>query len=157
MFIYPNAKINIGLNIISKTGDGYHNIESCFCPIDLHDIIELKISNKTSLSTSGITIPENVNNNLIIKSIKLFNPKLNYKIHLHKNIPIGSGLGGGSSDATFLLKHLNNNKYSNDEIMNISKKIGSDCPFFFENKSKKIVLSNDKEDELKSFGWKHFN
>ena len=143
MFIYPNAKINIGLNIISKTGDGYHNIESCFCPIDLHDIIELKISNKTSLSTSGITIPENVNNNLIIKSIKLFNPKLNYKIHLHKNIPIGSGLGGGSSDATFLLKHLNNNKYSNDEIMNISKKIGSDCPFFFENNIK-IDLNNKK-------------
>ena len=114
MFIYPNAKINIGLNIISKTSDGYHNIESCFCPIDLHDIIELKISNKTSLSTSGIAIPGNLNNNLIIKSIKLFNPKLNYKIHLHKNIPIGSGLGGGSSDATFLLKHLNNNKYSND-------------------------------------------
>ena len=81
MFIYPNAKINIGLNIISKTGDGYHNIESCFCPIDLHDIIELKISNKTSLSTSGIAIPGNLNNNLIIKSIKLFNPKLNYKIH----------------------------------------------------------------------------
>ena len=65
MFIYPNAKINIGLNIISKTSDGYHNIESCFCPIDLHDIIELKISNKTSLSTSGIIIPGNSNNNFI--------------------------------------------------------------------------------------------
>ena len=150
MFIYPNAKINIGLNIISKTGDGYHNIESCFCPIDLHDIIELKISNKTSLSTSGITIPENVNNNLIIKSIKLFNPKLNYKIHLHKNIPIGSGLGGGSSNATFLLKHLNNNnKYSNDEIMNISKKIGSDCPFFLENKSKYITGKGEKMENIK--------
>ena len=150
MFIYPNAKINIGLNIISKTGDGYHNIESCFCPIDLHDIIELKISNKTSLSISGITIPENVNNNLIIKSIKLFNPKLNYKIHLHKNIPIGSGLGGGSSNATFLLKHLNNNnKYSNDEIMNISKKIGSDCPFFLENKSKYITGKGEKMENIK--------
>ena len=150
MFIYPNAKINIGLNIISKTGDGYHNIESCFCPIDLHDIIELKISNKTSLSTSGITIPENSNNNLIIKSIKLFNPKHNYKIHLHKNIPIGSGLGGGSSDATFLLKHLNkNNKYSNNEIMNISKKIGSDCPFFLENKSKYITDKGEKMENIK--------
>ena len=149
MFIYPNAKINIGLNIISKTSDGYHNIESCFCPIDLHDIIELKISNKTSLSISGITIPENVNNNLIIKSIKLFNPKLNYKIHLHKNIPIGSGLGGGSSNATFLLKHLNNNKYSNNEIMNISKKIGSDCPFFLENKSKYITGKGEKMENIK--------
>ena len=149
MFIYPNAKINIGLNIISKTGNGYHNIESCFCPIDLHDIIELKISNKTSLSTSGIAIPGNLNNNLIIKSIKLFNPKLNYKIHLHKNIPIGSGLGGGSSDATFLLKHLNNNKYSNDEIMNISKKIGSDCPFFLENKSKYITSKGEKMENIK--------
>ena len=149
MFIYPNAKINIGLNIISKTGDGYHNIESCFCPIDLHDIIELKISNKTTLSTSGIAIPGNSNNNLIIKSIKLFNPKLNYKIHLHKNIPIGSGLGGGSSDATFLLKHLNNNKYSNDEIMNISKKIGSDCPFFLENKSKYITGKGEKMENIK--------
>ena len=82
---------------------------------------------------------------MIIKSIKLFNPKLNYKIHLHKNIPIGSGLGGGSSNATFLLKHLNNNnKYSNDEIMNISKKIGSDCPFFLENKSKYITGKGEK-------------
>jgi len=149
MFIYPNAKINIGLNIISKTSDGFHNIESCFCPIDLHDIIELKISNKTSLSTSGITIPGNSNNNLIIKSIRLFNPKLNYKIHLHKNIPIGSGLGGGSSDATFLLKHLNNNKYSNDEIMNISKKIGSDCPFFLENKNKYITGKGEKMENIK--------
>ena len=149
MFIYPNAKINIGLNIISKTSDGYHNIESCFCPIDLHDIIELKISNKTSLSTSGIIIPGNSNNNLIIKSIKLFNPKLNFKIHLHKNIPIGSGLGGGSSNATFLLKYLNNNnKYSNDEIMNISKKIGSDCPFFLENKSKYITGKGEKMENI---------
>ena len=149
MFIYPNAKINIGLNIISKTSDGFHNIESCFCPIDLHDIIELKISNKTSLSTSGITIPGNSNNNLIIKSIRLFNPKLNYKIHLHKNIPVGSGLGGGSSDATFLLKHLNNNKYSNDEIMNISKKIGSDCLFFWENKNKYITGKGEKIENIK--------
>ncbi len=86
---------------------------------------------------------------MIIKSIKLFNPKLNYKIHLHKNIPIGSGLGGGSSDATFLLKHLNNNKYSNDEIMNISKKIGSDCPFFLENKSKYITGKGEKIENIK--------
>ena len=87
---------------------------------------------------------------MIIKSIKLFNPKLNYKIHLHKNIPIGSGLGGGSSNATFLLKHLNNNnKYSNDEIMNISKKIGSDCPFFLENKSKYITGKGEKMENIK--------
>ena len=148
MFIYPNAKINIGLNIISKRNDGFHNIESCFCPISLQDIIEFKPSNNSIFTISGISIPGNLNDNLILQTIKKFNPKTNYKIHLHKKIPIGSGLGGGSSNAAFLLKYINNKKMSKNELINFSKKIGSDCPFFIENKNKYVFGKGDKMEDI---------
>ena len=148
MLIYPNAKINIGLNVISKRNDGFHNIESCFCPISFQDILEIKPSNYTNLTTSGIKIPGNINDNLILKTIKKFKPNTNYKIHLHKIIPIGSGLGGGSSDASFLLTHLNNKKISKKKLINFSKKIGSDCPFFMENKNKYVFGIGEKMEDI---------
>ena len=148
MLIYPNAKINIGLNVISKRDDGFHNIESCFCPISFQDIIEIKPSNNTKLVTSGIKIPGNLNDNLILKTIRKFNPNINYKIHLHKIIPVGSGLGGGSSNASFLLKNINNKKISKNELKYFSKKIGSDCPFFIENKIKYVFGRGDKMEDI---------
>ena len=143
MLLYPNAKINIGLNIISKLDSGYHLIESCFCPISLYDIIEINNSEENKLSLSGISIDGSINNNIIYKAIKLINSRDKFNIHLHKNIPIGSGLGGGSSDASFILRHLNKFQLCQNELLEKAKKIGSDCPFFIENNPKYVTGIGD--------------
>jgi len=109
MILYPNAKINLGLNIESKRSDGYHNISSVFYPIyDCFDILEIVSSNSFLFTSSGISIPGS--NNLCTKAYDLLKLKFNIPavhIHLHKKIPIGAGLGGGSSDGAFVLKGLN--------------------------------------------------
>ena len=138
MIFFPNAKINIGLNIISRNQDGYHNIESCFCPIDYHDIIEIKNSKTFFFQTSGIKIPGNKKDNIILKLLKEINYRFNgLEILLHKNIPIGSGLGGGSSNGAFFLLTLNklmNLKMNKNKLYKIANHLGSDCPFFLKNK-----------------------
>ena len=150
MLLYPNAKINIGLNITKKLNSGYHLIESCFCPVTLYDIIEIKDSNKNNLSTSGIEIGGKKSNNIINKVINLFETDKKFKIHLHKNIPIGAGLGGGSSDGSVLLKFLNDKfkKYNKEELLSISNKLGSDCPFFIDNKIKYVKGTGDIFEEI---------
>ena len=144
MILYPNAKINIGLNIESRRSDGYHNISSVFYPtIDFFDIIEIIESADFLFTSSGIPIPNGVN--LCEKAYLLIKEK--YKIppvhiHLHKIIPIGSGLGGGSSDASFTLKGLNilfNLNISNNELENLALYLGADCPFFISNTPKYIT------------------
>ena len=141
---YSNAKINIGLNI-KKIKSGYHEIESCFCPISLHDIIEIKESNENKLSLSGIKINTLKKNNIIQKALKISESQKKYKIHLHKKIPIGGGLGGGSSDAAFLLKFLyNKNDINTHNLKNKAKAIGADCPFFIENSMKYITGNGEK-------------
>ena len=114
MICYPNAKINLGLKVLSRRIDGFHNIDSFFLPIPLSDVLEVKINSsklkKNEISYSGIKLLNQKNNlimrayNLLAKDFSL--PKI--KVHLHKNIPMGSGLGGGSSDASFMLVMLNN-------------------------------------------------
>ena len=137
MIFFPNAKINLGLNVISKKNNGYHNLESCFCPINLFDIIEIKKSNTLSFRTSGIKIPGKSSENIIFKIIEEIKTKVKpLDIFLHKNIPLGSGLGGGSSNATFSLLTINklfNLKIKKNELFRITKKVGSDCPFFINN------------------------
>ena len=112
MIFYPNAKINIGLNIISKRKDGYHNLNSIFYPIfNVYDILEIIKSKKFEFTTSGLAIDCIAEKNLCYKVYTYFKEKYdiqNIKVHLHKNIPIGSGLGGGSSDAAFTIKAINN-------------------------------------------------
>jgi 4-diphosphocytidyl-2-C-methyl-D-erythritol kinase len=110
MIIFPNAKINLGLRVIEKRKDGYHSIETIFLPVDLCDLLEFVETNsvKPSLDVTGIPVVGNPEDNLILKAWKILN-KL-YSIppvhaHLHKIIPIGAGLGGGSADAAFMLKH----------------------------------------------------
>ena len=149
MILYPNAKINIGLNILSKREDNYHNISSIFFPIlDCYDILEIKRTNKFLFTSSGLKIPGK--KNLCQTAYEAIKNKFNISpvhIHLHKLIPIGSGLGGGSSDASFVLKGLNqifNLKLSNSELEKISKDIGADCPFFIENKTKYVTGIGDK-------------
>lgn len=146
MIVFPNAKINIGLNVISKREDGFHNIETVFYPIPFFDILEVikdnenKKSEIVTFNTSGNNLDCPVEKNLVYKAYEIFRSYVknvpSVKIHLHKIIPLGSGLGAGSSDASFMLKILNefcNNVLSEDDLLELSSKIGSDCPFFIKN------------------------
>lgn len=139
MLAFPNAKINIGLNITEKRPDGFHNIESCFYPVDWCDALEMLPSEKTSFRSSGISIPGNPDDNLCLKAFKLISA--DYKIppvemHLLKSVPIGAGLGGGSSDAAFAIKTLNelfNLDLSQEMQVGYARRLGSDCAFFINN------------------------
>ena len=142
MIVYPNAKINIGLSVTEKRADGFHNIESIFYPIGIKDILEI-IPNtgfgNVIFSSSGIEIPGDASGNLCIKAYNLlFNdfkiPSI--QMHLHKQIPIGAGLGGGSSDAAFTLKALDelfNLNIPKERLIEYASVLGSDCAFFIEN------------------------
>lgn len=142
MITFPNAKINIGLNITKKRSDGFHNIETIFYPINLSDILEITISkNCFNYTNTGLAVESrNLESNLCYKAYQALSkdfklPPIN--MHLHKIIPFGSGLGGGSSDASFTLKMLNhifNLGLTNDDLINYSEEIGSDCAIFIDNK-----------------------
>lgn len=140
MISFPNAKINIGLNVVSKRNDGYHNLETIFYPVKLADALEIVEAGRFQLTISGLSNHGSEENNLVFKAYKLLKEEYNLppvKIHLHKMIPIGAGLGGGSSDAAFALKMLNtlfNIGISKKQLENYASKIGADCPFFIENK-----------------------
>lgn len=157
MLKFPNAKINLGLNITSKREDGYHDIESCFYPIPLMDALEIIPSEKLSFDTTGLKIPGNSNDNLVLKAYKLLNADFDLttvEIILHKNIPMGAGMGGGSADGAFMLTLLNDYfelNISTQELEQYALKLGSDCPFFIENKPKLVsgrgeIFENTKLD-----------
>ena len=141
MVLFPNCKINLGLNIISKREDGYHNLETVFYPLNITDALEI-IPNQTSdpaieFSASGIQINGATENNLCVKAYLLLKkdfPQLpGIKMHLLKMIPIGAGLGGGSADGAFTLMLLNKKfslNLSTDQLLNYAFALGSDCPFF---------------------------
>src|SRR5690606_32137512 len=107
---FPPCKINLGLQVISKRPDGFHELISCFYPIPLQDILEVIPSQKFSFSQSGISIPDDGKKNLCVSAYELLQAEYDLPpvaIHLHKIIPIGAGLGGGSSDAGYVLTTLN--------------------------------------------------
>jgi 4-diphosphocytidyl-2-C-methyl-D-erythritol kinase len=142
---FPNAKINFGLNIIEKRVDGFHNLETVFYPFDLCDILEVVESESLkrgeyNFDTSGIEIDCSPEDNIIIKAYNLIAAKYDIPgvdIYFHKNIPFGAGLGGGSADAAFMLKLLNDNfnlGISNEQLEEYASQLGSDCPFFINNK-----------------------
>ncbi len=140
MILFSNAKINIGLNIINKRKDGYHNLESIFYPIPFYDVIEFKPSNLLNIDFQGKCENISDENNLIKDTVELFSKevkKINgLEIKVFKNIPPGSGLGGGSSNAARLLTGLNHfykTKLSNKQLSDLSAMLGSDCPFFINN------------------------
>jgi 4-diphosphocytidyl-2-C-methyl-D-erythritol kinase len=145
MLCFPNAKINIGLNVINKRSDGYHNIETVFYPIGLSDILEfvplpgIPAGNHTFTAT-GIQVDGPRENNLCIKAYRLLAGAFNLPaidIHLHKIIPLGAGLGGGSSDAAFMLKSLNiqfDLHLNEDQLCDYASGLGSDCSFFIKNR-----------------------
>ncbi|HZI53109.1 MAG TPA: 4-(cytidine 5'-diphospho)-2-C-methyl-D-erythritol kinase [Chitinophagaceae bacterium] len=144
MIVFPNCKINLGLRILRKRTDGYHDLETVFYPLPFTDILEILEStdnnSKLSFSTTGLPVESNLNN-LCVKSFEMLKkdfPQLPGAImHLHKVIPLGGGLGGGSADAAFTLKLMNekfNLGLSTEELINYALQIGSDCPFFIINK-----------------------
>lgn len=144
MVVFPNCKINLGLNVISKRTDGYHNLETVFYPIAFHDILEIISTpfsdSKVKLSVSGITLDVDPNSNICIKAYRLIKsdfPEIpNIKLHLHKTIPIGAGIGGGSADGAFMLTALNkkfNLGLSQEQLISYALQLGSDAPFFIKN------------------------
>lgn len=144
MLCFPNAKINLGLNIVEKRPDGFHNIETVFYPIPLCDALEIAESDSNQqyeFSASGIPIEIDPSENIVIKAFDLMASKFDIPptaIHLHKNIPFGAGLGGGSADAAYMIKMLNDFYslgLSSQELEEYAIKIGSDCPVFIKNKA----------------------
>ena len=140
MICFPNAKINLGLSVKEKRIDGMHNIETCYIPIPIYDILEINLSDNFSLVQSGLPLPVNSKNNLITKAWNLLlSVKKDIKparVYLYKNIPVGSGLGGGSSDAAFFLTAMNKIQslgFTINELLLLASEIGADCPFFIVN------------------------
>ena len=141
MLVYPNAKINLGLFITDKRSDGYHNLSSLFLPIPWQDELQIEQADTFSFSSSGLVISGNPQHNLVVKAYELIKAAYGIppvKIQLHKVIPMGAGLGGGSADAAFTLKALDQLfelKLSEQKLMEHAADLGSDCPFFIKNKA----------------------
>lgn len=156
MIIFPNCKVNLGLRILRKRPDGYHDIESVFYPLPLYDVLEgirataygirdagnNQDESSIQYSNSGFSITGPPDDNLCIKAYKLLKkdfPQLpRIQMHLHKSIPAGAGLGGGSADGAFTLELLNKQfelNLSTSQLINYALQLGSDCPFFIINKT----------------------
>ena len=153
MILFPNAKINIGLNILSRREDGFHNLETIFYPLAVRDALEVVETDQLKFTSSGLEIPGNPTDNLCLKAYDLLSK--DYKlppvhIHLHKHIPIGAGLGGGSADASFFIR-LMNEKFELGmdaaQMEAYASKLGSDCAFFVQNKP---ALAHGKGDQLQT-------
>ena len=139
MVSFPHCKINLGLNVIARRPDGFHDIETCFYPIPWTDILEIIPSDKLKFDATGLTIPGQAQENLCMKAYALLKKDFNIPpvhIHLHKILPTGAGLGGGSSDAAFTLRILNEMFNLNLSAVKLSKYasiLGSDCAFFIQD------------------------
>ena len=145
MIVFPNCKINLGLHILGKREDGYHNLETVFYPLNLTDILELlptkETSNSFSFSQSGLTVEGSSSDNLCVKAYQLLKKDFPFlpamKLHLHKAIPMGAGLGGGSADGAFTLGLLNDKFFlqlDQKTLLQYAAALGSDGPFFIINK-----------------------
>jgi len=140
MILFPPAKVNLGLNILFKREDGYHEIESCMIPTPFTDILEITEADEFEFLQTGLAIPGNLETNLCVKAYQLIKQKFaipNVRIHLRKQIPMGAGLGGGSADSAYVLKGLSDLfklNVSISELENLSAQLGSDCAFFIQNK-----------------------
>lgn len=145
MLTFPNAKINLGLNITEKRPDGYHNLETVFYPIPLEDALEITElqgapGEKFRLHQAGLEIAGEADNNLVVRAYKLLDEQFHLPptdIHLFKHIPSGAGLGGGSADAAFMLKLLNEQfglALTDDALEEYAARLGADCAFFIKNR-----------------------
>ena len=156
MIVYPHSKINLGLHILRKREDGFHDIETLFYPLKLSDALEIipASDGKTEFSSSGIPVPGNAEENLCLQAWELLHkhhPIPPVKIHLHKVIPIGAGLGGGSSDAAFTLKLINDlfeADIPRELLYEYAAQLGSDCSFFLNGQP---ALASGRGEILKPF------
>ncbi|HEY9113317.1 MAG TPA: 4-(cytidine 5'-diphospho)-2-C-methyl-D-erythritol kinase [Bacteroidales bacterium] len=140
MICFPNAKINLGLQVIEKSHDNFHNIASVIVPVNWLDVLEFQESVQFNLTVYGINRKWKAEENLVTKAWQLLKNRFNIpplEIHLLKSIPVGSGLGGGSADAAFFIKEINEKfelNLSSAELINLASELGSDCAFFIENR-----------------------
>lgn len=140
MLAFANAKINLGLNVTKKRSDGYHNLETVFYPAKVYDVIEITDADVTSCEIKGIDIPGDAADNICLKAYQLLAKDFELppqKITLLKNIPVGAGVGGGSADAAFLIKLLNDKfalGLAVTQMEEYARVLGADCAFFIENK-----------------------
>jgi 4-diphosphocytidyl-2-C-methyl-D-erythritol kinase len=144
VIVFPNCKINLGLHILRKRSDGFHDLETVFYPLDLQDALEIVHCEQQSevaftLSGASLDIPDA--DNICVKAYQLLKkdfPTLPpVKMHLHKAIPSGAGLGGGSADGAFTLLLLNQKfqlQLTDEQLIQYALQLGSDCPFFIINK-----------------------
>jgi 4-diphosphocytidyl-2-C-methyl-D-erythritol kinase len=141
MVSFPPCKINLGLHIINKRPDGYHNLETCFYPVPWTDVLEIIPSEKFDFTSSGNEIGGNPAHNLCVKAYELLKNDFSLaaaRIHLHKIIPTGAGLGGGSADAAYTIRMLNeifNLRLTQEKMMFYAASIGSDTAFFIQDQA----------------------
>lgn len=144
VIVFSNSKINLGLYILNKRTDGYHDISTVFYPIMWKDIIEIlpdfNHQNQINITTYGISLNIPIQENILFKAYQLLIQRFNYlpslNVYLYKQVPFGAGLGGGSANAAFFLKSCNtllNLNLSNDELKSLAANLGADCAFFIEN------------------------
>lgn len=151
MVLFPNAKINIGLHILAKRPDGFHELETCFFHVPWTDILEITPSQQVEFSSSGLPIAGEVQNNLCLRAYHALSQDFKLSpvhIHLHKIIPMGAGLGGGSADAAFTLMGLRDLfelPLTNEQLVPYAQQLGSDCAFFLFQQAQ---LGKGKGDEL---------
>jgi 4-diphosphocytidyl-2-C-methyl-D-erythritol kinase len=157
MEVFANAKINLGLHVVEKRADGYHNIETVFYPIGWSDVLHIQpaaaAAPGVTLRLSGIPVPGNPADNLLVKAYNLVSanyPMPGVEVHLEKRVPIGAGLGGGSADAAFFLRALNDLfelGLAWGELHHYARQLGADCSFFIANRP---VLAEQKGDVYES-------
>ncbi len=141
MLCFPNCKINLGLFVTRRRDDGYHDIETVFYPVHLSDVLEIIPAAETKLHLSGVAVAGNEADNLVWKAYQFLKTAVPGKIpaldiYLHKHIPMGAGLGGGSADGAFMLRLLNDHfhlELANSNLAEFALQLGSDCPFFIYN------------------------
>ena len=143
MIVYPNAKINLGLQVLAKRVDGYHDLDTVFYPVNLQDALEVHVCEGEAsyrLHLIGMPVEGSEADNLVVKAYCLLKEKYALPpvdIHLFKHIPTGAGLGGGSSDAAFMLRLLDERfelHLTEPELAAYATRLGADCPFFLKNK-----------------------
>ncbi|MCF8231176.1 MAG: 4-(cytidine 5'-diphospho)-2-C-methyl-D-erythritol kinase [Bacteroidales bacterium] len=157
MIVFPGSKINLGLRITKKRQDGYHNLQTVFYPLSFSDVLEAIPDKGTSLTTSGLQIPGSGESNLAMQAIDLMGQRYHipgFRVHLHKVIPPGSGLGGGSADAAAMIKMINQLaklNLSENAMIAIASDLGADCAFFIKNTPVYATARGDRFETIDFF------
>jgi len=156
LVVFSDCKINIGLKIVSKRKDGFHNLETVFFPLPLFDALELIDADETQITTLGLPIPGSQKDNIVLKAYHLLKKDFSQITPIHfyllKNIPVGAGLGAGSANGAFALTTLNkkfNLGLTDNELIQYALQLGSDCPFFIINRPCYATGRGEKLEPLK--------